>query len=143
MDWDDSYDEEWDDASGYGDKDYGSYGGRESSEGDTSRDGLDSTDITNPVSAYFFLSDDAQDEIAGDSKKRMRCFSCGHRFKGDAFDPCPKCGSYVTEERFFVDEDEKEDGQRVNMKCRRCGHRFSGDIFDVCPECFSPDIEEL
>jgi len=32
--------------------------------------GFDPMDIANPVSAYFFLSDDAQNEIAGTDKKR-------------------------------------------------------------------------
>ena len=31
--------------------------------------GLDPLDITNPASAYLFLSDDAQDEISGSDKK--------------------------------------------------------------------------
>jgi len=33
--------------------------------------GLDPMEITNPASAYLFLSDDAQDEITGTDKKKM------------------------------------------------------------------------
>ncbi|MBL7172500.1 MAG: hypothetical protein ISS68_06650 [Desulfobacteraceae bacterium] len=40
----------------------------------------------NPVSAYFFLSDDAQDEISGGNKKNLKCRSCGHRFTGEIYD---------------------------------------------------------
>ncbi|MDZ7697771.1 MAG: hypothetical protein U5R49_12900 [Deltaproteobacteria bacterium] len=50
MDWDDSYDEEWNDASGY-------EGGDHHPDADIlggSNDGLDPTDITDPASAYFF-----------------------------------------------------------------------------------------
>ncbi len=32
--------------------------------------GFDPLDIANPVSAYFFLSDDVQDEIGGGKRKR-------------------------------------------------------------------------
>lgn len=138
MDLDDSYDEEWDDASGYGDRDYDSPAGA-----DASKDGFDPMDITNPVSSYLFLSDDAQDEIEGAGRKRMKCTSCGYRFKAETFDPCPKCGSYLTEERFLINEDEENGEERANMKCLNCGHQFSGDIFDDCPECFSSDTEEL
>ena len=55
-------------------------------------------DIANPASAYFFLSDDAQDEISGRGKKRMKCRSCGHRFMGEVYDRCPECHSVNTEE---------------------------------------------
>lgn len=143
MDWDDSYDEEWDDATEFGDRGYDSYGGSKFSEGDASKDGFDPTDIANPVSAYFFLSDDAQDEIECSGRKRMKCSSCGHLFHGESFDPCPKCGNYLTEEIFFTDEDEENGEEKANMKCLNCGHQFSGDIFDDCPKCFSSDIEEL
>jgi len=65
-------------------------------EGDQER--LDPTDIANPVSAYFFLSDDAQDKISGSNKKRMKCLSCGHTFRGEIYDRCPECfGSYTEE----------------------------------------------
>ena len=35
----------------------------------SSEGGLDTMNIVNPVSAYFFLSDEAQDEISGSDKK--------------------------------------------------------------------------
>lgn len=63
MDWDDEYD------SGYDDMGHASH--REISMPDKSAEGgFDPMDIANPVSAYFFLSDDAQNEIAGTDKKR-------------------------------------------------------------------------
>jgi rubrerythrin len=62
-------------------------------------------DIVNPVSAYFFLSDDAQDEISGEKKENMKCQSCGHRFAGETYESCPECFSPDTEEA----ADEKDD----------------------------------
>ena len=61
-------------------------------------DGFDPMDITNPVSAFFFLSDDAQDELQGSDKAKMSCLTCGHRFVGETYDNCPKCFSSNTEE---------------------------------------------
>lgn len=75
MDWDDSYDEEWDDALEYGDRDDDSAAGRESNEADASKDGFDPTDIANPVSAYFFLSDDVQDELGRITSYPVRLLS--------------------------------------------------------------------
>jgi len=46
--------------------------------------GLDPKGMVNSVNAYFFLSDGAQDEISGSDGKKMKCLSCGHRFKGEA-----------------------------------------------------------
>jgi len=63
-------------------------------------------DIANPVSAYFFLSDDAQNEVSGSGKKRMKCLSCGHRFTGEIYASCPECFRHGTEEV----ADEKDDG---------------------------------
>lgn len=54
---------------------------------------LDPTDITDPASAYFLLSDDAQDEISGIGEKKMKCLSCGHRFMAEMYDRCPDCFS--------------------------------------------------
>jgi hypothetical protein len=91
MDWDNE------DYNGYGDMDHASH--RNSSLLDKGAEGgLDPMDIANPVSAYFFLSDDAQDEISGRDKKRMKCLSCGHRFAGERYDNCPECHSVNTEE---------------------------------------------
>ena len=36
--------------------------------------------IANPVIAYFFLSDDAQDEISENDRKEMKCRPCGYTF---------------------------------------------------------------
>jgi hypothetical protein len=66
--------------------------------GGDSGGGLDPLDITDPASAYFLLSDDAQDEIAGSEKKKMKCRACGHRFMDEIYDRCPKCFSSDTEE---------------------------------------------
>jgi len=99
MDWDDEYD------SGYDDLDYGSH--QEESIPDKSAEGeLDPMDIANPVSAYFFLSDDAQDELSRNDRKNMRCLSCGDRFMGEIYDSCPECFSLNTEKM----ADEKDDG---------------------------------
>jgi len=68
--------------------------------------GLDPRDIANPASAYFFLSDDAQVEISGTGKKRMKCLSCGHLFTGEVYGRCPECFSSHTEEV----TDEKDHG---------------------------------
>ena len=46
-------------------------------------------DIANPVSAYFFLSDDAQDQVSGSGKKRMKCLFCGHWFTGEIYAKLP------------------------------------------------------
>jgi hypothetical protein len=69
---------------------------------------LDPTDITDPASAYFLLSDDAQDEIAGSDKKRMECRACGRRFMGEIYDRCPECfssdiheGAHQTKNRYW------------------------------------------
>ena len=91
MDWDDEYDK------GYDDMDHASY--REGPMSDKNAEGgFDPMDIKNPVSAYFFLSDDAQDEISGSDRKKMKCLSCEHRFMGEIYDSCPKCHSVNTEE---------------------------------------------
>ena len=99
MDWDGQYD------SGYDDMGHASHG--ETSMPDKStEERFDPMDIANPVSAYFFLSDDAQNEISGSDKKRMICLSCGHQFMGEFYNSCPECLSLDTEEVF----DEKDHG---------------------------------
>jgi len=132
MDWDDEFDEMIHGGDRTGsilDEDSGA--------------GLDPLDIANPSSAYLFLSDDAQDEITGSDKRRMKCLTCGHRFTGEIYDRCPKCDGLDTEEllSFIDDEDEGREGD--NMKCLDCGHTFVGEIYDSCPECFSMDTEEV
>jgi len=108
-----------------------------------SRSGLDPMDITDPTSAYVFLSDDAQDEISGTSTKRMKCGVCGHRFIGEIYNRCPKCDSLDTEEAISILEDEEDSSDQANMRCIDCGHTFVGEIYDRCPECFSSDAEQL
>ena len=99
MDWDDEY---YDGCDGMN---YAAH--RQESLLDKSVEGgLNPMDITNPVSAYFFLSDDAQDEISGSDGKKMKCVSCGHRFMGETYDSCPECFTFDTEEAV----DEKDDG---------------------------------
>jgi hypothetical protein len=91
MDWDDEFDNGYDGIS-------------HDSNGDSSimdegfGRGLDPMDITNPVSAYLFLSDDAQDEITGGGKTRMKCLSCEHIFIGEIYERFPECFSPDTEE---------------------------------------------
>jgi hypothetical protein len=60
MDWDDEFDEMIHGTGHTGSMVNQVSGGR-----------LDPTDISDPASAYFLLSDDAQDEITGTDKKRM------------------------------------------------------------------------
>jgi len=59
---------------------------------------LDPLDITNPVNTYLLLSGDAQDEITGTGKKRMKFLFCGQRFTGEVSDSCPERFSPDTEE---------------------------------------------
>ena len=62
--------------------------------------------ISNPASAYFFLSDDAQDDTSGEKRKNMKCRSCGHRFAGEFYENCLECFNTNTEEMI----DEQDDG---------------------------------
>jgi len=101
--------------------------------------GLDPLDIDDPTSAYLFLSDDAQDEITGTGKKKMKCLSCGYRFMGEIYDRCPKCESLDNEEVLSLNEG----GECPNMRCLDCGHTFVGEIYDRYPECFSSDTSEV
>jgi len=91
MDWDDEFD------SGYDDIDYPSQQDK-SLPDKSAEDELNPMDITNPASAYLFLSDDAQDEISGNDRKNMKCLSCGYSFMGEIYDRCPECLSINTEE---------------------------------------------
>lgn len=88
----------------YDNMDYSSHG-KESIPDKSTEGGIDPMDIANPVSAYFFLSDDAQDEITGEKRKNMKSGPCGHRFAGESYESCPKCFSLDTEEA----ADEKDD----------------------------------
>ena len=100
MDWDDEY------GNGYNDMDFASHRDNSMPDKGNSGGGLNPMDIANPVSAYFFLSDDAQVEISGTGKKRMKCLSCGHLFTGEVYGRCPECFSSNTEEA----ADEKDSG---------------------------------
>jgi len=94
MDWDDEFDEMM------------HVGGRADPMPDeVSSSGLDPMDISDPASAYFLLSDDAQDEITGSGKKKMTCLSCGHTFVGDIYDRCPECFSPDTEQMTDENDD--------------------------------------
>ena len=132
MDWDDEYD------NGYDDMGHTSHRNNSMPDTGNSDGGLDFKDIANPVSAYFFLSDDVQDEITGEKKKNMKCGSCGHKFTGESYESCPQCYSVNTDEVVAG-----IDGKEENMKCLDCGHTFVGETYENCPECFSPDTEEL
>ena len=142
MDYDDEFDEGNDDALEYEDSAYDTPESRGVIDEGESQNGFDPLDITNPVSAYFFLSDDVQDEIQGSGKRKMKCLSCGHRFMGEISDICPECYSSNTEESEYG-SNELDGEARPNMKCLTCGYKFIGDIYDDCPECFSGNIEKI
>jgi hypothetical protein len=91
MDWDDEFDDGYDEIGNSSQR-----GGLTDNQG--SNGNFSPFDISNPASAYFFLSDDAQDEISGKDKKKMKCQSCGHRFRGETYDSCPECFSTDIEE---------------------------------------------
>ncbi len=91
MDWDDEFDDGYDEI-GNSSQRHGIIQDQETNSG------LDPVNITNPSSAYFFLSDDAQDEISGGKGKNMKCRSCGYRFTGEFYESCPECYSVNTEE---------------------------------------------
>jgi len=55
---------------------------------DGTKNDIDPLDITDPKSAYFYLSDDVQDELEGTSKRKMECMSCGNKFLGYLSDSC-------------------------------------------------------
>ncbi len=58
---------------------------------------IDPLDVSDPSSAYLFLSDDVQDKLAGKGNRRkMKCLNCGTTFKGDILDVCPKCSTSNT-----------------------------------------------
>jgi len=57
-------------------------------------------DITNPASAYLFLSDDVQDEIRWKDHKRIRIQSCGDRFAGDLMKVAQNAIMFFAEEVF-------------------------------------------
>ncbi len=59
-------------------------------------------DIGNPVSAYFLLNGDAQEEIPG--RANTKCLSFGHLFIGEIYDRCPECFSSDIEE--MIDEND-------------------------------------
>jgi hypothetical protein len=84
---------------------------------------LDPMDVTDPSSAYFLLSDDAQDEIAGTDKKKMKCRACGYQFTGEIYDRCPKCDSLDTEEVLSFIDDGDEGGDVPSMRCLSSGHQ--------------------
>ncbi len=100
MDWDDEFE------NGYDDMDAVSQRNTSIQDKNGSQGGIDPLDIANPTSAYFFLSDDAQDEMGGGKRKNMKCRSCGRRFAGQFYESCPECYSVNIEGNV----DEKDDG---------------------------------
>jgi len=98
MDWNNEY------VNGYNDMDNASQREESMPDKGSSEGGFDPLDIANPVNAYFFLSDDVQDEISGVKKKNMKCGSCSHRFAGEFYESCPECFSSDTEE--VIDEED-------------------------------------
>ena len=137
MDWNDEYD------NGYGDMGFASHQNNSMPDVGSSEGGFNPTDISNPVSAYLFLSDDAQEEISGRGRKTMKCLSCEHCFKGGIYDNCPKCYDVHVEEVVAGIDGETEVTESANMKCLDCYHKFVGETYDSCTECWSPNTEEL
>ena len=88
MEYDDELDDDYDDYVGSDDNFLQ----------DGSKNDVDPLDIKDPESAFFYLSDDVQDELESTSKRKMRCGSCGHKFRGDIIESCPNCYSLDTEE---------------------------------------------
>ena len=143
MNYDDEFDEEYNDSLEDEVSDYDFSESHEIlKEKDSERD-FDPLDITNPVSAYFFLSDDVQDELQATGKQMMKCLSCGRKFRGEIYDSCPECFSPNTEEISSKFDYETETGSKLWMKCLSCGHVFQGDITDDCPECYNSDTEQF
>lgn len=99
MIFDNEFDEPFDENLEYGKTthDYSLKDGP-SNDLEISQGALDPFEITDPVNAYLFLSDDAQEEINGSEGKWMKCSACEHRFSGEIYDICPKCNSFDTEE---------------------------------------------
>ena len=93
MDYDDEFDEEFVDPPEDWDSEIKSHENKDIAENSS-----DPLNISDPKSAYFFLSDDVQDELNGEDKTRMKCLSCGHKFIGEIYDDCPECYSPDTEE---------------------------------------------
>jgi rubrerythrin len=98
MSWDDEFDEEYDDALESEDSDYSSAESGDMTDKDEAGDVFDPINITDPARAHFFLSDDAQDELQGSGKTKMRCLTCGHKVLGEVYDVCPECFNPNTEE---------------------------------------------
>ena len=90
--------EEFDDPSENWDSDLQSDEKLGPNEQDATGKGFDLLNISDPMSAYFLLSDDVLDELNGEDKTRMKCLSCGHRFIGEVHSDCPQCYSPDTEE---------------------------------------------
>lgn len=68
-------------------------------QGDVEK-GLDPMNLRDPVNAYFFLSDDVQDELGNPQNRKLKCLLCGHEFQGRKTDHCPICyGTRVREIR--------------------------------------------
>ena len=104
MSFDDEFEDDFDyEESGFDDEPQDINGHEESEEY------FDPLDITDPKSAYFFLSDDTQDELKGADKRKMKCNSCGHKYIGELYDFCPECFSPNTEESIDYMEDEEND----------------------------------
>ena len=75
MDWDEEFDNGYDELNNSSQQ-------QGIIQDDGANEGFDPMDITNPASAYLFLSDDAQDEIRGREKEEhevpaMRPQICG------------------------------------------------------------------
>ena len=86
MDYDDDFNNEYDSDPGRSSPDYD----LSNDQGGVERN-IDPLNFRNPVNAYFFLSDDVQDELGSSQKRNLKCLLCGHEFLGRIGDYCPEC----------------------------------------------------
>lgn len=77
MDYDDDFDNHFDSDPLGSSSNYDLSNGQDESENN-----LDPLNIRNPASAYFFLSDDVQDELGNPLNRKLKCLLCGHEFLG-------------------------------------------------------------
>jgi len=86
MDFDDDFD------SGYGSDPVESGSGYDLSDDQgISERNLDPLNYRDPKNAYFFLSDDVQNELGNRQNRKLKCLLCGHEFLGRKTDQCPLC----------------------------------------------------
>ena len=58
---------------------------------------LDPLNVRDSVNAYFFLSDDVQDEIQNPQNQKLKYLLCKHEFLGQTGNSCPICYGTVSQ----------------------------------------------